>query len=268
LSKKKLTPLWSLHNKFSEKNPSPTSYLFGTMHVQDARAFAFVQKAKQCLVNCDEFFTEIRFDGMVEESMIKAQQMPEGQSLRSLLGEKKFAKAEKMIAKAFHVPLSRMDGLLPMVVINHLVMQSLSVDQAEHLDMTLHQYARENEKTVRGLETVQEHISVLENIPLDMQKKQLMDLIKQPEKYKKKVVQLADTYARGDIYALYKSSKKSMGKLKGMMIYDRNHLMANRIAENIETSAFYAFGAAHLAGKQGILKLLKNKGLKVQPIVA
>jgi len=263
LSKKKLTPLWSLHN-----NSSPTSYLFGTMHVQDARAFAFAEKAKECLQTCDEFFTEIRFDGMVEERMLMAQRMPEGQSLRSLLGEKKFAKAEKGIAKSFNMPLAHMDALLPMVVINHLVMQSLSRDQSEHLDMTLHQYAREHEKTVKGLETVEEHISVLENIPLEMQRKQLMDLVKQPEKYKKKIVQLAEVYARGDIYTLYKSSKKSMGKLKALMIYDRNHLMADRIAENIDVSAFYAFGAAHLAGKQGVLKLLKNKGLKIQPILA
>ncbi len=249
-----------------QSNTSPVSYLFGTMHVQDARAFKFASKAKQCLESCDEFFSEIRFDGMVEERMIKAQQMPDGHSVRSLLGDKKFAKAEKMISKSFKISLSAMNHLLPMVIINHLVMNSLSIDQAEHLDMTLFMHARNHKKTVKGLETVEEHISVLENIPLDMQRKQLMDLVKQPQKYKKKVIKLAELYALGDIYTLYKSSKKSMGKLKRLMIYDRNHLMANRIAENIEQSAFYAFGAAHLAGNEGVLKLLKNKGFQIQPI--
>ena len=238
------------------------------MHVQDARAFAFIAKAKNCLLECDEFYSEIRFDALVEERMLMAQRLPEGQTLISLLGEKKFAKAEKLIGKAFNISLASMNDLLPLVVINHLIMQSLATDQAEHLDMTLFMYARQHEKATKGLETVEEHVSVLENIPLELQKKQLMDLVKQPEKYKQKVVKLADQYANGDIYALYKSSKKSMGKLKGMMIYDRNRLMAERIYKNVNQSSFYAFGAAHLAGKNGVLKILKNKGLKIQPILS
>ena len=238
------------------------------MHVQDARAFAFVTKAKDCMNACDEFYSEIRFDIMAEERMLMAQRMPDGQTIRSLLGERKFAKAEKMISKAFNMSLSAMNDLLPLVVINHLVMQSLGADRAAHLDMTLFMYARDNEKATKGLETIEEHVSVLERIPLELQKKQLLDLVKQPEKYKQKVVKLAEQYARGDIYSLYKSSKKSMGKLKTMMIYDRNHLMADRIEKNLSQSAFYAFGAAHLAGNNGVLKLLKNKGLKLQPILA
>ena len=254
--------MWSL-----QVNDSPISYMFGTMHVQDARAFAFANRAKECIDLCEEFYSEIRFDAMVEEMMISAQRMPEGQTIRSLLGEKKFAKAEKIIDKVFNVSLIAINELLPIVVINHLVMQSLVADQAEHLDMTLFMYAKQKEKSTKGLETVMEHVSVLKSISLELQRKQLLDLVRQPQKYKRKVIKLAEVYASGDIYSLYKSSKKSMGELKSLMIYDRNALMAKRIMKNVETSAFYAFGAAHLAGKRGILKILKNNGFKVQPIL-
>jgi len=262
LAKKKLTPLWSLHG-----DSSHISYLFGTMHVQDARAFAFVDKAKGCIEQCDEFFSEIRLDELMNERMLMAQRMPEGQSLKSLLGEKKFAKAEKVIAKSFNTSLSQLDGLLPMVVVNVLMVNTLSIDQAQHLDMTMYQYAHSLGKRLRGLATIEEHVSVLENIPLDMQRKQFLDLVRSPKKYKQKVAQMADEYAKGDIYNLYKSSKKSLGKLKRVMLYDRNISMADRIFENIETPSFYAFGAGHLAGKEGIIRLLKNKGLKVKPIL-
>ena len=260
--KKKLTPLWSIH---SEANP--ISYLFGTMHVQDARAFAFAELAKQKIALCDEFYTEIHFDSLSDSRMFEAQKLPEGITLQSLIGDKKFAKADKMIKKSFGVPLEYLNGILPMVVINQMVMKYLAEDNAEHLDMTLFQHARSLDKTTKGIETIESHISVLKNIPLELQKKQFLDFIKSPKKYKKKTAQLANLYASGDIYKLYKISKNSMGEIKNLMIYKRNAEMSDYIKGNLSQSAFYAVGAGHLAGKKGIIKLLKNNACKLKPII-
>ena len=262
MSKKKHTPLWSIH---SESNP--VSYLFGTMHVQDARAFSFAEAAKGCIEKCDEFYTEIHFDAMTDSRMFLAQKLPEGVTIMSLLGPKKFAKADKQIQKSFGIPLSYMNDILPMIVINQLVMKYLSEDNNQHLDMTLFQYAQSLEKTTKGIETIEGHISVLEKIPLALQKKQLLDFIKSPAKYKKKTASLANLYAKGDIYQLYKLSKKSMGEMKEIMIYKRNREMASYIDGNSQKSSFYAVGAGHLAGKKGIIRLLKNKSYRLKPIL-
>lgn len=256
-----MTPLWSIH---SESNP--TSYLFGTMHVQDNRAFSFAERAKNCIEQCEEFYTEIHFDSLNDSRMFLAQKMPAGMTLFSLLGEKKFAKADKMIKKMFGIPLEFMNDILPMIVINQLMMKYLSSDFKEHLDMTLFQYAQSLGKTTKGIETIEGHIAVLKEIPMSLQKKQFLDFIKAPSKYKEKTSKLANLYASGNIYKLYKITKKSMGDMKGAMIYRRNEDMANYIHSNIDKAAFYAVGAGHLAGKKGIIKLLKNKNMKLKPI--
>ncbi len=236
------------------------------MHVQDNRAFSYAEKAKSCISLCEEFYTEIHFDSLSNSLMFDAQKLPEGTSLLSLLGEKKFAKADKIIRKCFGIPLIHMNEILPMIVVNQLVMKFLLEDQAEHLDMTLFKFAQELGKTTKGIETIEGHIAVLKSIPLNLQRKQFLEFVRNPNKYKKKTAALADLYAKGDIYSLYKISKKSMGDIKGIMIYQRNQDMADYIFKNQKKSAFYAVGAGHLAGKKGILKILKNKGYKTKPI--
>lgn len=57
-----------------------------------------------------------------------------------------------------------------------------------------------------------------------------------------------------------------MGGMKEVLIYNRNQLMYERIDGRREQSSFYALGAAHLAGKKGVLRLLKNAGYKIKAI--
>ncbi|MGK4566208.1 TraB/GumN family protein [Flavobacterium sp. 3HN19-14] len=52
------------------------------------------------------------------------------------------------------------------------------------------------------------------------------------------------------------------------LIIDRNIVMAKSIDSLARTgSLFAAVGAAHLAGKGGIIQLLRNKGYTVTPII-
>jgi uncharacterized protein YbaP (TraB family) len=83
-------------------------------------------------------------------------------------------------------------------------------------------------------------------------------------RFKKKLEDLNTLYKNTDIKQLYKTTKKSMGKLRKLMIYDRNIAMANRMAElSKEKSSFFAIGAAHLPGPKGVLTLLKKQGFKI-----
>lgn len=74
-------------------------------------------------------------------------------------------------------------------------------------------------------------------------------------------------YKNGQITKLYKASKKSMGELRGLMIYERNEKMTQVLIDLMnEGSTFCSVGAAHLGGGKGMLRLLKNNGYKVKPI--
>ena len=58
-----------------------------------------------------------------------------------------------------------------------------------------------------------------------------------------------------------------MGKIRKLMIYDRNEAMTMSIIELFNTKpSFVSVGVAHIPGKKGILSLLRQKGYKIQKI--
>ena len=86
-------------------------------------------------------------------------------------------------------------------------------------------------------------------------------------KYKQKLKKIVDYYEKQRLSLLYKNSMKSLGKLKKILVYDRNIRISETITEQINVgSLFIAVGAGHLPGKYGIIRLLKQKGFTVKPM--
>ena len=51
------------------------------------------------------------------------------------------------------------------------------------------------------------------------------------------------------------------------MLTKRNHKWINNMPELMKNeSVFFAVGAAHLSGENGVLKLLKENGYKITPV--
>ena len=74
-------------------------------------------------------------------------------------------------------------------------------------------------------------------------------------------------YEEANIQQLYKSVRKSAKGLRKLLLYNRNIIMADRIAEMAaEQSICVAIGAGHLGGSKGVLRLLKQRGLKLSPV--
>ncbi len=256
-----MTPLWAIN--FEDL---PTSYIFGTVHVQDKRAFKFIDLAIEHLRQCEYFFSEIEFDPSAMTLFAQAQHLRNGQSLRNLLSPKRYEKYQLLIKKRFGLQLESMDRLLPIILLNHLTLLFVGSEHEEQLDAHLSDQAKILGLKTKGLESYQEHLSVLNEIGIPLQLKQLNDFLKMSAKYRKKTHRMLDLYSEGEIYKLYKMAKSSLGKLKKPMLYDRNELMANRIFFHREYPSFYAFGAGHLCGEQGVMRKLKNKGYRLQPI--
>ena len=58
-----------------------------------------------------------------------------------------------------------------------------------------------------------------------------------------------------------------MGRIRKVMIYDRNVNMKERIkALSSDKTCFFAIGTAHFPGGKGILALLKKDGYKIQKL--
>lgn len=245
-------------------------YLFGTMHVSGKVAFSNFDLIYSLIDQCDCLATEISLDQETQKEMGRHTHMPDHTSLEELLSEKKYHKIEGLLLKHFGLDLEIFNNIMPLFLINIITQKSIFDDENllnVSMDFECWKYAQSQGKELTSVESLEEHINTLYAIPLDYQIKALKDAMSNIPKFRKKAKKMIQVYKSQDIHKLYKESKKSIGDIKDVLLYDRNYIMADniyRISQDIKT--FFAFGAGHLSGKKGVIKLLKEKGLSVKPM--
>lgn len=254
--------IWSV-----SKDSYQPSYLMGTMHVRDVRAFQKYDKAIQIIERCTFFYAEMDLTQAEELQQPKDFFIPDGLNLEDLLGSRKYQKIKRSLDRSFHFNLDLHKHLLPFLISNLIAETILQNDHQQGLDHILYQYAADQNLILGGLESFHEQRSIMNKIPLDFQLKSLKDVARNPAKFKKNLLTLVDHYLKEDIHMLYKLSKKSMGKLRKLMLWERNQLMANRIIDFMaQGQCFFAIGAGHLGGQKGVINILKRHGLMLNPL--
>ena len=261
--KKKSELLWQI-----DKPGLPgTSYLFGTMHVRDLRAFDYKDLVCEKILCCDAFATEINLSQAEFLFSEQTMDLPEGQSLDSLFSPKKYAKIARFFHKTTGMSIQHFEKAKPMMLTNYITGSFLNNDQPLSLDHFFWKFAEDKNRILLGIETVEEQINLMDKIPIEYQAAALWSIVKNVSRFRKNLIKLSALYQEGNLAKILKSAKKSMGKLRKMMIYDRNEIMAHRIGLMItEQTLFAAVGAAHLGGNKGILKKLKSAGFRLKCI--
>ena len=139
------------------------------------------------------------------------------------------------------------------------------------LDMFIYQTGKKYKKRIVGLESARGSMLSIMKIkedeakPDDKNIEKLMKIIKNGNFNET----LKSFYREKDIIMLDSIYKLMMSKkAHEVMILNRNQVMTRSIDSLAKTgSLFSAVGAAHLAGKGGIIQLLRNKGYTLTPII-
>lgn len=243
------------------------SYLFGTMHLQTESAFTYKEQILAKINECDAFATEFKLDEADEEKTTQYMNLPTGILLETLLSKKKFDEIDAFLQSNLRIPLMAFNQSKPLVITNLITTSIFQQDMELALDIYLYQYAKMQGKELLGIETFDEQLEILQKIPLELQVKSLKQLIKNFDQHRQEMNEIAQLYAEGKVKKLYKLAKKSAKGFRKIMLYDRNEIMAERIAKLIsEKSACIAIGAGHLKGKRGVIKELEQLGIEVKKI--
>jgi hypothetical protein len=262
MKKKKRTLLWKLEQDEGGK----PSYLLGTIHAKCDEAFVQIQTFCALIEKVELFAAEINLDEMGSQDFIKHALLPDFQTLSSMLPLTKYDKLRHIIRKACGQDIALYDRFLPILLVNLVHDNLLPADQPYSLDRYLWDYAIRMNKVATGLETVEKQALILQRIPLEDQIKDLLYLGKHISKERRDLFKMVDIYASGDYQALFKAAKKHVGGARKILLYERNIFMTERLLELMPAqSVFCAIGAAHLGGQNGMLRLLKKAGIKLEP---
>lgn len=259
----------SLLWKITPPGGGPASYLFGTMHVRDLRAFGWLETAKERMSDCAVFATEFDFSDADEAALAAALHLPEGVVLDGLLKPGAWKNLDFYCRKKLGIPGEAMRHQHPMAVSTALSTAFLSDESAHSLDETLWHHARQTGKTTTGVETFADQLETLRKISMEQHLRSLTWLLKNYNRQKRRLKKMMGWYAAGEIRKLYQAAKKDAKGMRRVLLYDRNLLMTRRFEEITRTQTlFCAVGAGHLAGAKGMLRLLKKAGYKVRPVDA
>jgi uncharacterized protein YbaP (TraB family) len=210
-------------------------------------------------------------DPGLKPALMAAMTLPGGKNLKDFMGSADRAVLDRYLTQNVGAGLGQLGTLKPIALIAVVYQKILSCETASY-DLTLAQMAGNARKPVLGLETVEQQISVFDRVPLEVQLKGLVEIARKPEEARKEITMLLAAYKAQDLPQLMKLVKESEFDTEGPEFTE--DLLTKRNANWIPIieraargkSTFFAFGAAHLGGADGVVSLLRAKGYTVKAI--
>ena len=256
------------------------SYLFGTIHLPDPRITTLHKSAENAFEQSDVVMTEVALDDKNLFAQVNAFVLSDGTLLSDHVPLDLLDRVEdllKLINPALTIQPFLQLKAWALAVSLPVLEQQLNNPDAVALDVYLFKRAESEGKQVGGLETVDEQIALLDNMSPEEELKMLRDTVEFMEEAEEKNESIAELfinkYAEGNIEALgrymmkYVKQDEFYDEFMQKVLFERNHIMTERIINQLENNAskihFFAIGSGHFWGNTGIQNLLKEKGYKV-----
>ncbi|NDP23175.1 MAG: TraB/GumN family protein [Paludibacter sp.] len=253
--------LWEVSGKGLKK----PSYLYGTIHMICGNDYFLSDKTKKAFAASDNLFLEVNLSDPNE--MAAAQQMAYGKEpLSTTLSPEQLNDLDALLQKRTGMTVKQVDKFSLMAVMSLIMMKSFGCVDIKSYEMEFMAMAKDSNKSVTGFETIQAQMDFLSKAYSDAE--MITMLQESNDDTGKKMVQ---NYIQENLPELYKdiTAPKIMNeKSRKWMLDVRNKNWVVKMPEMMkDKSTFFAVGAAHLLGEQGVINLLRKSGYTVKPIM-
>lgn len=249
----------------------PSSYLYGTVHSTDDRAFQFGDSVLPALARCEIAAGELDLSqGEQGIALLKRMWMPDDQELKDLYKKKEWKRVDAALTARLGIAAPMLHRVKPFFVLAMLTEVSMEGDRPEVLDEYLQIRARDDGRRVIGIETVEEQLAAMDDIPLKVQATMLLDHVDH-DGYPGELDAMLDAYARQDLEGLMEAAGNNGVMPEAMersLLTTRNTRMVQRMDGLLRSgqSVFFMIGAAHLPGESGLIAGLRAMGHRVDPV--
>lgn len=254
--------LWEISGNGLEK----PSYVFGTIHMICAEDYIMTEKIENTLKNVDAYYAEINF-GDANNTAVLQQAMMSDIPLSKRLEPAKYEELKSLLKEVVNLDIAQFENLTDAAIVSIITFKSFPCTDFKMYEMELLQTATTTEKKLGGLETVEQQLEIMSNSLGTNAAIEMLNTFKNEGFSTTK--EMVSSYKKQDINGLYNFIKKSSymtDEVYNEMLTKRNHNWINNMPALMKNeSVFFAVGAAHLGGNQGILKLLKELGYNVTP---
>jgi uncharacterized protein len=266
LEKEEKSLLW----KISGNGLKETSYLFGTIHMICKDQFYMDEQIEKALTSSKVLAMELN---MADPNlMTEMQQLSVNPGFANIKGEFSTEQADalnKFLTASYGAGLDQLGILKPFVLSSMVLVKMLPCTEQSSYEIFLTEKAKEQSKTVKGLETVAFQMGIFDHIPQKLQIDELGKMVTDPEGMDE-FHKLVGAYLEKDIDKLYDliTENDMFREYGNLLLEDRNKNWIPKIEEMVkEQATFIAVGSGHLGSETGVIALLRKAGYTIEAVL-
>ena len=246
------------------------SYLFGTIHMIPDSLYYFPSKLDKIISKSDEVILEVA-NLSDQSSLMKLMMLDSGSCFDIFTSEQKDSVLNwgadllgikpEQFEKGF-------EKRKPFTLLQ-LSFQKMISGKIRMVDMEIESKAQHDKIPVTGLETVEYQLSIFDKMPAEEMANFIMETVRHPDDGEADFRKMVQYYNKQDLESLAKLILESdeLGSSAEELLDKRNKNWIPKM-ENLMSSkaCFFAVGAGHLGGPNGVIELLRQKGYEVTPV--
>ncbi|MDE1894850.1 MAG: TraB/GumN family protein [Xanthomonadaceae bacterium] len=256
------------------KHADTTIYLFGTVHLLPHDTSWRYPALEQALAKSQTLYIELTDDDQATVSaLVLRYGLDPAHPLGSLLDAAQLRQVQRAVAQA-GVPggmqaVGMMRPWLAALTLTTAPLLKAGLDPQQGVDRQLQAQMLAAGKPVLGLETADQQIHLLADMPDTLQLKFLQATLKDADKDGSELTGLIDAWKDGDTGRIARIEAEDLRQqapaLYQRLLVQRNRTWAARIAAMLQQpgTTFIAVGAAHLAGPDSVQAQLRQLGIAV-----
>jgi uncharacterized protein len=246
------------------------SFLYGTIHMLPKDQFELSNSLKRAFDASTTLAMEVDLNMSGAEKIALAQRvlLPEGKTLKDFMTEQDYLQLKMYCLDSLQWSESKFDRsskLKPMFFSSILIQESMR-NMASY-EMEFNKMAKKKHKNVMGLETIDFQLGLFDQLPMETQ----VDMLK---KDYNSDLQTFDTllacYLQEDLdklNVLMNAETAAYPEFNELLLVNRNKSWIRPMGIQMQKeSTFFAVGAGHLGGAQGVIALLREAGYTVTAI--
>lgn len=251
--------LWEISGNGLEK----PSYLYGTVHMMCESDFVIKDKVKTAFDKTEELALELDFDDPKELQNMQKLAVSSVPLSKSLTKEE-YAKLETLLNDKYELDIKQFESYNLIGLMSVVLMKQLNcppkVYEIEFLKM-----AMQRKSKVHGMESVDDQVKAFGDAFTNE------EFIKQLETYDatyfKQLIELYKSENLSELFEMTSNDEMMDAEAQNFMLDIRNKNWIKKMPEMMKLhSVFFAVGAAHLPGENGVINLLRQAGYTVKSI--
>ena len=262
---------------WSVKGRTNTVYFAGSVHALPKEHAHLPEQLERAYQAVQAIVLEVDLDNIdpVEaiEFISTNGTLPENQGLKDVIGTKAYERVTAL-ATALGVPelaIARLEPWAAALILTQFALNKTGFDPQLGIDMQITERARADGKSIQGLETVIDQLSVFDDRTFEEQTRFLLDSAEDAPNLDRDLAKLITAWRDGDLAALekeFRKERKRSPKLYDALLGTRNRKWMPKIEELLTQEQDYlvVVGTLHFVGKDGLLKLLRKQGFRAEPV--